>query len=392
MPRPKVAVVHPGLGFGGSEAAVLWTIEALKRDHDVTLISLAGVDLDRLNTYYDTALEPGDFSFRRVPLPLALRNLKKFDGLKGRFLLRYVQRAAAEFDVLISGYGPMDFGKPGIQRIADFSFVEEWRLDLNPTFRQWKHWFYGDTLARRAYLGFCDRIATQDPEAWKQNITVTNSEWSADRMLKKYGIPSKVLYAPVSGNYPSVPYADRENGFVCLSRISPEKRVHSIIEIVRQVRERGHDVHLHVLGGIDGSEYANQVRRLAEQYREWVFLEGAVYGDNKRQWLARHRFGLHARPNEPFGIAVAEMVLAGCIVFVPEGGGQVEIVNHPGLIFQSDEDAVEKIDAVLTHEAEREKLLDHLRLRSRSFSATSFMESIRSVVAEFAERYVAARS
>lgn len=391
MWRAKVAIVHPGLRFGGSEAAALWTIEALKRECDVTLVSMGNVDLERLNAYYGTPLAPGDFSVQRVPLPVGLRHTAKFAALKGRFLLRYVRSVAADFDVLISMYGPMDFGKPGIQRIADLSFVEEWRLSLNPTFQTWKTWFYGDTLVRRAYLSLCDYIATVNAEAWNLNITVTNSAWSADRMLKKYGIPSKVLYAPVSGNYPSLPYSERENGFVCLSRVSPEKCVDSIIEILQRVRQRGHNVHLHVLGGVDNSQYASKVRRLAEQYGEWVFLEGSVYGDKKRQWLAGHRFGIHGRPNEPFGIAVAEMVMAGCVVFVPNGGGQVEIVNHPALIYENSADAVEKIHAILTDEAEQEKLCTHLRQGSNSFSVNSFVEAMRCVVAEFVKQHVLAR-
>ena len=354
--RAKVAIVHPGLGSGGSEAAALWSIEALKNDYDVTFISLDGIDLERLNAYYGTALAAGDFSLRRAPLPLGLRNTKKFDGLKGRFLLRYVQRIASEFDLLISCYGPMDFGKRGVQMIADFSFVDEWRLELHPTFQTRKTWFYGDTLVRRIYLALCDRIAVIRPEAWKQNITLANSAWSADRLLKKYEITSQVVYPPVILDIPQIPATTRDRGFICLGRVSPEKCVHSVIEILRKVRERGHNVHLHLLGGIDNSDYGQKVRALAGQFPEWVFLEGWVQGDRKKALLAGHRFGINACPNEAFGIAVAEMVLAGCVVFVPNGGGQVEIVNHPSLIYDNDADAVDKIDAVLKDAAVEDSL------------------------------------
>jgi glycosyltransferase involved in cell wall biosynthesis len=378
------------LGFGGSEAATLWTLEALKQKYDVTLISMGDVDLERLNAYYGTPLAPGDFSTQRVRLPWGLRNTSKFSALKGRFLLRYVRRVAPEFDVVISGYGPMDFGKPGVQIIADFSFVEGWRMELHPTFRTRKTWFYGDTLVRRTYLGICDRIAAVSPEAWKQNITLANSAWSADRLLKKYGISSQVVYPPVAIDFPSIPYAKRDNGFVCLGRLSPEKCVHSVIAILQKVRERGHDVHLHILGGLDNPDYANQVRGLAERFREWVFLEGWTIGERKKELLAGHRFGINACPNEAFGIAVAEMVLAGCVVFVPNGGGQVEIINHPALIYADEADAVEKIDSLLTHEAEQEKLRDHLRRGSNSYSVKTFVETIRRVVAEFGEQHVSA--
>lgn len=381
MPPRKIAIVHPHLDAGGSEAVVLWTIEALKHEYDVTLISMGDVDLARLNAYYGTRLAPGDFSTRRAPLPWGLRDASQFAALKGRFLQRFVRRVAPEFDLLISGYGPMDFGKRGIQLIADFSFVEEWRLELNPSFRSWKAWFYDDTLVRRIYLGLCDRIAPLHPESWKQNITLANSAWTADRLLKKYGLASQVVYPPVAIDFPPAPYTDRDKGFICLGRVSPEKCVHSVIEILQKVRERGHDVHLHILGGIDDSDYAIKVRNLAEHFHDWVFLEGWTLGDRKRELLAGHRFGIHARPNEPFGIAVAELVLAGCVVFVPSGGGQMEIINHPALIYESDADAVEKIDAILTRDAEQEKLRNHLQGHSKSFSVETFVQAIRHTVA-----------
>jgi len=43
--RAHVAVMHPQLGHGGSETGPLWSIEALKRDYDVTLVTGGKVDL-----------------------------------------------------------------------------------------------------------------------------------------------------------------------------------------------------------------------------------------------------------------------------------------------------------------------------------------------------------
>lgn len=383
MRRPRLAVIHPALRFGGSEAAVLWTIEALKHDYDVTLISMGSVDLERLNAYYGTSLGSGDFNTQRVTLPWGMRSTSKFSALKGRFLQRYVRRVADEFDVLISGYGAMDFGKPGVQIIADFSFVDEWRLELHPTFRTRGAWFYGDTWMRRAYLGLCNRIATLNPEAWKQNVTLANSAWTADRLLKRLGITSRVVYPPLKGETPRILGNNREMGFICLGRVSPEKCVHSVIEILRRVRERGHNVHLHVLGGVDNSDYGRTVQRLTQQHREWVWLEGWVHGEQKRNLLTGHSFGINACHSEAFGVAVAEMVLAGCVVFVPNGGGQVEIVDHPTLIFASEDDAVEKIVSVLSNEAEQEKLRAHLKQTSQAFSVEHFTKSMRQVVIQF---------
>ncbi len=53
---------------------------------------------------------------------------------------------------------------------------------------------------------------------------------------------------------------------------------------------------------------------------------------------------------------MGELVQAGCITFVPNGGGQMEIVNHPELIYGNDDDAVQKIVAVLENPPLQEAL------------------------------------
>ena len=62
--RARIAIVHPCLGFGGSEARALWTLEALKDKYGVSLITDGDVDLPRLNEYYGTMLRTGDAPWR----------------------------------------------------------------------------------------------------------------------------------------------------------------------------------------------------------------------------------------------------------------------------------------------------------------------------------------
>ena len=224
MPAASVAVIHPGLGYGGSEAAVMWTLAALKGDYDLTLISAGELDLARLNAYYGTALDAQDFSYQRARLPLGLRNTLKFAALTGSFFQRFVRRMAPQFDVLINCYGPLDCGRRGMQMIADFSFVEEWRLSLNPGLRGWNRWWYGRSPLRQAYLALCGMVYRSNPEGWKQNLTLANSAWSANLIRQRYGMESQVLYPPVESDFPPIPFAERDYGFVCLGRVVPEKR------------------------------------------------------------------------------------------------------------------------------------------------------------------------
>jgi len=387
MPKLKVALVHPRLGFGGSEAAVVWTLQALREDHDLTLISAGQIDIHRLNRYYGTDLNDIDFVHRRIPMPIWLEKSGKFAALQGRFQLRYVRKVASEFDVVIGLYGPMDCGRPCIQRIADLSFVEEWRFSHHSRVQDWSSWWYAPSSpVRKAYMGICDLVCSFSPEGWKHNLTLSNSAWTQALMREKFGVESIVGYAPVVGEFPQVPFSERERGFVCIGRISPEKRVDAIVEILSQVRARGHDIHLHIMGGVDRSEYGTRIKSLARRHGDWVFIEDWTQGEKKKALLTGHRYGIHARENEPFGIAVAEMVLAGCLVFVPNGGGQVEIVDRPELIFKDDADAVGKIDAILASDVEQERVRAHLLEGSHRFSPPTFMGIIRRVLAEFLDK------
>ena len=103
------------------------------------------------------------------------------------------------------------------------------------------------------------------------------------------------------------------------------------------------------------------------------------------EFLSRHRYGLSACWNEAFGIAVAEMVKAGSIVWVPNGGGQVEIVGHEDLIYESVNDAARKILRVLGDEERQSALLHHLSGKAELYSSGRFMSETRRVVGEFME-------
>ena len=379
MQRLKIALIHPQLGWGGSEAVALWALAALKDDYDVSLITSGIVDIQGINKFYGTSLNPSDFSILQVPLPLGLRKTTKFAALRWCFIQRFCQRIAPNFDLMISGYNPCAFGVKGIQLVAD--------LEALPTIlplQNWKRWWYGKTPLRAAYLKLCDWISPADPAAWKNNISLANSKWTAELMLRDYGVQAGVLYPPVASAFSNVPNQDRENGFVCIGRIIPEKQIETILEILEGVRGRGHDFHLHVVGDADSSPYARNLRdHCLLHHPGWVSFEGRLDERGKNSLIESHGFGISGRKGEPFGIAVAEMVEAGGIVFVPDNGGQVEIVDHDDLVYCSVANAIDKIDMVLSSQDFQTNLRNHLKKGAQQFSVNHFQTGIKSVVSEF---------
>jgi glycosyltransferase involved in cell wall biosynthesis len=378
----RIAIVHSELkGGAGSEARALWLAEALKEMGAITLMSMGEINLERLNEIYGTRLSPREISLVSIPIPWLFRY--KFDAFRGYRLARYIKKNSKNYDVMISAYNVVDFGKPGIQFIADFSFDDRLRRNYNPMASSIQNVIYKKTPARMFYLWVGRILSRTFQEGWLKNLTVANSIWTQKILKKEYGLDCEVLYPPVSGTFRPVSWAERENGFMVLGRFSPEKRIERVISILGQVREKGFDVHLHILGRGDNAAYAKYLSGLSQVHSDWVFLEGLVVGDEKNEFLASHRFGISGCRNEAYGIAVAEMVKAGAIVWVPDGGGQVEIVGRDELIYGTDDDAVEKIAWVLGSKQEQTRIKKILEKRAEAIEIGRFIDGSRRIVKKF---------
>ena len=84
--------------------------------------------------------------------------------------------------------------------------------------------------------------------------------------------------------------------------------------------------------------------------------------------IPTYRYGIHGMAAEHFGMAPAEMAAAGCIVFVPNDGGQVEIVNRdPRLLYETVDDAVASITRIMRDPVEQQAVREMLLSRARAF-------------------------
>lgn len=383
MSYPAIAIVSPcfHIGGGGTEGVIAGMLEAFKRDYTVYFISIDKINLELLNETYVTNIKENEIKIIQVDVPNWLKD--KFALLRWALLVRFCKRIAAQFELMISAYNIMYFGKKGIQYIGDFSFDDRLRYPIGSWSRGLMRFFYRDSILRWIYLKLCELIAgTSKDDQWK-NLTITNSRWSKEVIKNVFGIEAKLIYPPVVSPSINIPWEKRENGFVSLSRISPEKNIDKIIDILNKVRKRRQDIHLHILGRIDDANYYEYLKKLCEGNESWIFMEGLVIGNKKIEYLHQHKFGISARTYEPFGIAIAEMVKSGCVVWAPKGGGQQEIVNHPDLIYTDIDDAANKIEEVLRNEGMQLNLRNHLAEQSKKFSSEKFMAEIRKVVNEF---------
>jgi glycosyltransferase involved in cell wall biosynthesis len=384
--RRRVLVVQPYLGPpGGGNGLVAWILQALQEEHEVTVLTWKPVSLAVVNRYFGTRLDPARIRVRSVPrLVYALLPNGPLSLLQHNLLLRWCKRVAARYDVVLSGNNESDFGRPGIQYVHYPRFDDPRVNPASPRVGDFSHLgsLRASPAVMRSYFALCGALSRFSLEGVRRNLTLVNSDWTGARVKLIHGVDSRTVYPPVTGNAAELPWPQRENGFVCLGRLAPEKRCERVVEILSRVRQRGFDVHLHIVGTPDGNRYAERIRRLAELHCPWVRIEESPTRAELNELVGSHRYGIHGMENEHFGMAVAEMVKAGCIVFAPNSGGPVEIVGGEArLLYDGDDDAVDKIAACLAERSRQEELRVHLQACGARFGVERFMDEIRAVVA-----------
>ena len=373
---------------GGGNAVTAWMLEALKHDYDITVLSWMPMDLDAVNRYYGTALRQSDFKIKTFP-GFFQRLINAIPGDPWNYqgycmTMRWCKMIKHRFDILMTSCNETDFGARGIQYIH-YPYHREKYLDESRC------------VKRDGFLPFLHRNLRHRLRPWriisgfsfkrmKRNLTLVNSRWTRRVFQEVYGVDSRVVYPPVPGDFPEVPWTEKENGFVCIGRISNEKRYESLIDILTAVRIHFPEIHLHIIGSpvdYDMETYQRLKTKVSEN-SSWVFLHECVSRDELTKIVSRHRYGIHGMKEEHFGIAVAEMVHGGCIPYVPDSGGQIEIVgDERRLLFGSGHNAVKKILHMLDDREMQEELGQYIHSRKNLFSTVTFIQKIQDIVREF---------
>lgn len=378
------------MGRGGSEATAMWTLQALQDRSDLTFTTASDFDLGDLNRTYQTRVSPEKVSFLPAPgLPGFGSGSRLVHWRRSRFE-RHCRRIANRFDLCLSAYNPIDFGRPAIQLIGDFSFSEKSRLLLYPNAED--RFCHRQSLLRLAYLsvGECLQGWRRPPLAERGDCTVANSAWTAEKLERIFRLTaSPVLYPPcpavVSGT--ATPEVKRDPlAFICLGRVSPEKEIESAIAILERVRHGGYPVTLTIAGGIGDDAYGRRIARLIAARRQWIRSPGFLEPEQKVRLFAQGSFAIHACRVEAFGIGVAEMAAAGIIPFVPADGGPSEIVALDELIYAGGSDAVGKIVALLEKPESHPQIRTRLQSRVSRFRPDDFISGLATLIGQFLDR------
>lgn len=369
----RVAVAHPQFTLsGGAEAVALNILEAIETDHEVTLLTTTPVNLMQQNEYHGTNISEVNVHHPRVFHALDRMVDGRFGVLRYALLNRYVRRHESKFDLVVSSFNEFESTRPCIcyfhHPIYDRSGLE--------------HDVQTDSHLRRGYKRLAAGVAGINADSLSSTISLSNSDWTATMVERIYGIRPETVYPPVDVskfNGARASSAKREDGFVSIGRIAPDKNILRNIEIVKRIRERGHDIHLHIVGPIQSSGYYERVREAADP--SFVSIEGAVSRKRLIELVSSHRYGLHGKEYEHFGMVVVEMIAGGMLPFLPATGGQTEIVDgDPRVLYESTADAVETVDRVISNPDMENNLRQGLADRPEQYSRGRFQRQFSNVV------------
>ena len=379
----RVLLVQPSMQPpGGGNGVAAWVLQALAGAHDVTVLSWTPIDVDPINRFFGTQLQPGEFKtlvvprgwarlVDRLPTPATL--------IKLALLMRYTRQVSSGFEVIFGVYNETDYGRRGIQYIHYPTYLRP-RPDVD------LRWYHHPSVVLKAYYTLADTVAGFSLDRLKQNLTLVNSNWTGAHVRSFLAVETRTLYPPVVDPLPPPLWSERRADFLAVGRISPEKEYERLMRILARVRQHHADLRLTIVGTWDrhARRYFDELTAVAASLGSWIEFRQDLSRDQVRELMASHRYGIHGMREEHFGMAPAELVRAGQIVWVPRGGGQMEIVGEePMLMYDSDDEAVEKILAVMRDAAEQERLRSLLEKQGQLFSTDRFVSEIRAIVCEF---------
>lgn len=395
--KPRILILQTTLlPYGGGAGVAAWALEALAEDYAVDLLTWKPLDLAAVDRYYGTRLTAASIRVLAGPAWLK-RTIDAIDpdpnsAQPAALLMRAARLLGrgSRYAASLSFINETDFGRRIIQYIH-YPYMMGQLAITDPSSPSGH-----GARARSSPLRPWRVISGFDPRRMRANLTLVNSDWTGARVKQAYGIETVTLYPPITGIAPAsasgeapARWTDRAKTFVSIGRLSGEKRWEVMLDILRAVRGRGYDVRWQLIGTPSlharDQAYADRIRRAIAGERAWVELREGVSREELLRTLAQARFGLHAMIDEHFGMAVAEMASAGCLVFVPDSGGQAEIVGHERrLMYASPAEAVDRIAAVLDDERLGTELREALGAHVTQFSTDHFKSRLKAIVARHA--------
>lgn len=373
--RPIAVVCHRHFGpYAGAELVAAWIMQELGRDHDIVLSADQTPDWREVDARFSTTLAARP---PRVlpPPPRLLGRLRRQHPAAGRLIrlayeqarLRHVHRTLRP-RLWVGSYNECWLPVPGL-----IYQHHPHRLRLRERERAWSA---PKVAAYDALLAAVQATLLRSAPPASHHILV-NSSYTGRVRESLGGHTHAVLHPPVPPFAAGLPWAEREDRVLMIGRWSAAKRLPLAIDLVAAARRGGANLRLAFAGFWHASpEERSRIEAHAAGH-DWIEWHENPTRPELEALAGRSRYGLHAMQGEHFGIAVAELASAGCIVLAPRSGGPPEIVDDPERCYIDAEDGAAKL-LRLWRDPERQGTLHaHARPDALHFAPDRFTAEFR---------------
>lgn len=355
-------------------------LQVLSERARVTVLTWDPPNFQEIDRYYGTNL-----ASRQIHSILVAPRMRKLLQraqiphylLRLHWLERRAKQLRKEFDYCISAFNDLDLGSPPALQYIHHPSGRLPRDVIPPC--PWGH------PALKAiwplYIKLLHHWSDYRLDNVRNNFTVANSRWTAGVYIQHLKAPvHAVLYPPNLGNPEPLPQSNKKNGFITIGRIVASKNWLQLIEIMQRVRKLGHNITFTLVGSKDDESLLEQIQARVRENSEWLSLRTGEPRDVVDRLIAEHRYGIHGMVEEHYGMAVAELVLSGCLTFVHDSGGQVEIVETEETRFHNIEDAVLKISEVLSDQEKQASLLQSQSRKREAITREKFEQNFNALL------------
>ena len=381
----RIAIFHPTIMLGGGgEGVCAHILEALVPNHKVTLFTTDRVNIEVFNEFHGTDIDRSSITVKN-PLPKLSKLIDKaaigvsrllpdtnFGLLKHSLAQRRLDSISDDFDIIFSTWNEIFCDSQSLQYIHFPGYHPNVYQEFDPRSKNRKY---------RIYHDLCRLLIGSNVDFGESTTTMANSQWTAELVRENYDTDVSVVYPPVDvAKFEPNSWDRKEPGFVSIGRIHPLKRQLFMINVFDKLIEKGYDTHLHIVGGVGDKEYQQKVKHAADS-REYVSMEGRLARSDLIDIVERHKYGIHSKKFEHFGMVVAELAAGGAIPFVHASGGQTEIVNGSSeLTYNSIDSAVKNITRVLNDQELQERLHTQMNSTAKKFDKSEFQNQIQTIV------------
>ncbi|MEM2196917.1 MAG: glycosyltransferase, partial [Sulfolobales archaeon] len=306
---------------------------------------------------------------------------RDFKNLVKEFVKTGSYNALFFFDDVLRMEELFDLNKP-VFLYVHFSFIHRIMAslfdELTSEMRYWKV----EVLKERLMRVLLSNFFVVNPKTIGKVIVLANSTVTLSFIRSLWGIDPIILHPPViypsTFMEPSRSFAQKKNIIVSVGVFEPTKRFGILLDAFAKSRIR-EKAKLVIVGNLVNPAYLRYLREKSIKLGVNDKVEFLVNVDDLVKWdmLMRSKIIVHAKIFEPFGIAVAEGMYAGCIPIVfkgPLSGPWIDSVERGkyGFGFRDTDELAEVLSNVLTDYEELRFMVDSIKEKALSYSYTNF--------------------